>query len=109
MLREVPIILCRSNRVPAPLQPSTGAARTHFPLACRHSKAAVAAAAQPEVQTIAAQQPQSLANGSPAMGLLAAMGDVYDGINIDANQLPTDAAEFADSLQHSLQVRARMQ
>ncbi len=108
MLREVPLILCRSNRVPAPLQPPIGAARTQFPLACRHNTA-VAAAAQPEVQTIAAQQPQSLANGSPAMGLLAAMGDVYDGINIDANQLPTDAAEFADSLQYSLQVRARMQ
>lgn len=37
--------------------------------------------------------------------ILSSTGDIYDGINIDAEQLPAEPAEFADSLQQSLQVR----
>ena len=36
--------------------------------------------------------------------ILAAVGDIYDGININAEELPADPAAFADSLHQSLQV-----
>jgi hypothetical protein len=36
--------------------------------------------------------------------ILAAVGDIYDGINISAEKLPVDPTAFADSLQQSLQV-----
>lgn len=48
------------------------------------------------------RQQHSLA-ASDAM-MLASTGDIYDGITIDAEQLPADPAEFADSLLQSLQV-----
>jgi ADP-ribose pyrophosphatase YjhB (NUDIX family) len=35
--------------------------------------------------------------------ILAAVGDIYDGINISAEELPADPTAFADSLQQSLQ------
>lgn len=51
------------------------------------------------------QRAQHQAGLQPAMSAaaLAFKGDIYDGIIVDAEQLPADASEFAANLQQSLQ------
>ena len=93
---------------------------------CRASRRAVLPFAFPAVLTAAHKKPPNtsaprnfsvVAVGAGVGGLhqqhslavsdamiLAAVGDIYDGININAEELPADPVAFADSLRQSLQV-----
>lgn len=91
----------RRSALPAPFSALT--AWRQFGDIPRSSSQVVAAAAQPGADVRGLRQQHSLTI-SDTMSVLASTGDIYDGVNIDAEQLPSDPAEFADSLQHSLQV-----
>ena len=48
------------------------------------------------------RQPSPLA--SPGLEVLETEGDPYDGVLVNAGDLPVDAEQFSERLQHSLQV-----
>jgi len=41
---------------------------------------------------------------SPGLEVLQTEGDPYDGVLVNAGDLPVDAEQFSERLQHSLQV-----
>ena len=43
---------------------------------------------------------------SPGLEILQTEGDPYDGVLVNAGELPVDTEQFSERLQHSLQVRA---